>query len=272
MKVPDGLHRASLYFHNKDGQSNTDRFRDFMVEVKGVGTEIVPAEPAFDLKTRLANYQDLQRQLKEARAKFAPASAEVVALQKQVAAARKLLMGQATGGSDDAELRRADGLPTQARTRVTDFWGGVYKQFALRGPATFYFKVRRNHSNGTTMAGVMLDEMPNPETEAKTTPAVLPWMNGVAYAAPAIQNASDARDPQQLAAARALWADLDGAVWKKAGQNFQRPLRLQALRSAVAAGASPSLVANWRWNLQLWNEDERATWNETMKRAFPVEK
>ena len=29
VQVPAGLHRASLYFHNKDGQSNTDRFRDF---------------------------------------------------------------------------------------------------------------------------------------------------------------------------------------------------------------------------------------------------
>ena len=273
VRVPAGLHRASLYFHNKDGQWYENRFRDFMVEVKGVATEAAPETGAFDLKTRLANYQNLQRQLKEARAKFTPKSAEVSALQKQVASARTLLMGDAPQ-SNDAELRRVDGLPTQARTRVTDFWGGVYKQFALRGPATFYFKVRRNHSNGTTLAGVMLDALPDPNAPAPQAqaqaPAALPWMNGVTYAAPAIQESENARDPQQLAAARELWADLDGAVWKKAGQNFQRPLRLQALRSAVAAGASPSLVANWRWNLQLWNDNERATWNETMKRAFPA--
>ena len=278
VRVPAGLHRASLYFHNKDGQSNTDRFRDFMVEVKGVAADKnAPADPATDLKTRVEAVSELRRQLKEALTKFAPDSPEVLALNKQVASARALMMESARAGAarngdaDDDELLRVDGLPTQARTRVTDFWGGVYKQFALRGPATFYFKVRRNHSNGTTMAGVMLDALPEPKNAATAaaTTAPLPWMNGVAYGAPAIEAAKDARDPQQLAAARALWSALDAAVWKKAGQKFERPLRLQALRSAVAAGAAPSLVANWRWNLQLWNESERTAWNETMQRAFP---
>ena len=270
VQVPAGLHRASLYFHNKDGQSNTDRFRDFTVEVKGVAPEKAPA--ASDPKTRLEAWQELRRQLRVASAKFASDSPEVTALQKQVAAARALLMQDTAQNNDDAELRRVDALPTQARARVTDFWGGVYKQFALRGPATFYFKVRRNHSNGTTLAGVMLDALPDPKNGAiapTTAPTLLPWMNGAAYDAPPIEEAGNARDPQLLAAARNLWAGLDEAVWEKGGQRFQTPLRLQALRAAVAAGASPSLVANWRWNLQLWDESDRTIWNETMKRAFP---
>ena len=274
VQVPAGLHRASLYFHNKDGQSNTDRFRDFIVEAKGVASETPDApDAATELKTRVEAVQELRRQLTSARAKFKADSPEISELEKQLAGARALMTQRIPGAApqtDDAELRRVDGLPTQARTRVTDFWGGVYKQFALRGPATFYFKVRRNHSNGTTMAGVMLDAMPNPNDEATPAPAPLSWMNGVTYSAPAIEAAGNARDPQLLAAARALWLELDEAVWKKGGQRFQRPLRLQALRAAVAAGASPSLVENWRWNLQLWDESERATWNETMQRAFPA--
>ena len=267
VQVPAGLHRASLYFHNKDGQSNTDRFRDFMVEVKGVASEKTPALTASDLKTRVDALQELRRQLKVALTKFTPNSPEVTSLQKQIATARALLMQSAMQGNNDAELLRVDALPTQARTRVTDFWGGVYKQFALRGPATFYFKVRRNHSNGTTMAGVMLDALPDPKN-GTTAPAPLPWMNGVAYDAPTIEE-GNARDPQLLAATRNLWSELDEAVGKKGGQKFERPLRLQALRAAIAAGASPSLVANWRWTLQLWNESDRTTWNETMQRAFP---
>ena len=271
VQVPDGLHRASLYFHNKDGQSNTDRFRDFMVEVKGVAPDTPANPPANDPKTRLEAWQELRRQLRVASAKFAPGSPEVSALQKQVAAARALLLQDTAQNNDDAQLARVDALPTQARTRVTDFWGGVYKQFALRGPATFHFKVRRNHSNGTTMAGVMLDALPDPKSEATATPALLPWMNGVAYGAPAIETTGAAGatgDAQWLAAARDLWSSLDEAVWKKGGQRFDRPLRLQALRAAVAANAPPSLVANWRWNLQLWDESDRATWNQTMKDAF----
>ena len=269
VQVPEGLHRASLYFHNKDGQSNTDRFRDFGVEVKGVSPD-ANAPAVTDLKTRVEALQELQRQLTVARTKFKPGSPEITSLTEQIAIARALLMQGTAQGSNDAELRRVDALPTQAQTRVTDFWGGVYKQFALRGPATFYFKVRRNHSNGTTMAGVMLDALPDPTKNAATVaPAPLPWMNGVVYDAPAIEDEANVRDPQLLAAARNLWSGLDEAVWKQGGQKFQRPLRLQALRAAIAAGASPPVMANWRWNLQLWDESDRTTWNETMQRAFP---
>ena len=271
VQVPDGLHRASLYFHNKDGESGTDRFRDFPVELKSVAAEDAPATPKFDIPARLAAMRQLQRQLADARTKFAPTSPEITVLKKQVAAARQILLQAATAANNDSELTRVDASPTLAHTRVTDFWGGVYKQFALRGPATFYFKVRRNHSNGTTMAGVMLDALPDPKTPATAPAQPLPWMNGVAYDAPTIEDATDAKDPQLLAA-RNLWSKLDEAMWKKDGQVVQRPLRLQALRAAIAAGASPSLVANWRWNLQLWNDDERATWNDTMKRAFPYSK
>ena len=93
--------------------------------------------PGFDLKTGLEAVQELQRQLALARTEFASDSPEVKALQKQLAAARALFVRSATGDNSDSDLTRVDALPTQARTRVTDFWGGVYKQFALRGPATF---------------------------------------------------------------------------------------------------------------------------------------
>ncbi|RYG66424.1 hypothetical protein EON80_15435, partial [bacterium] len=35
VRVPAGMHRASLYFFNKDGQRGHDRFRDFPIELKG---------------------------------------------------------------------------------------------------------------------------------------------------------------------------------------------------------------------------------------------
>ena len=276
VQVPDGLHRASLYFHNKDGQSGTDRFRDFPVELKGVATEKATATAKPTLQARLGAVQKLQSQLAEARTKFAAGSPEITSLQKQIADARRLLAqgtgATGTGATGEGALSRIDALPTLAHMRVTDFWGGVYKQFALRGPATFYFKVRRNHSNGTTMAGVMLDSLPDPQNAVVAPSQPLPWMNGVAYDAPAIEDGANAANSQLLAAARNLWTGLDEAAWKKGGQSGQRPFRLQALRAAIAAGASPSLVANWKWNLQMWDEADRTTWNETMKHAFPWSK
>jgi hypothetical protein len=271
VKVPAGLHRASLYFHNKDGHSSTDRFRDFPIEVKGAATAGAPAPTEVDIKTRIEAVQKLQRQLTLARAKFAADSAEIKSLQKQVTTAHQQLRQVLATGNNNSELTRIDALPTLARARVTDFWGGVYKQFALRGPATFHFKVRRNHSNGTTMAGVMLDALRDSKPPT-AEPAPLPWMNGVIYEAPAIEDAVNPANPQLLEAARNLWSELDEALWKEGGQSVQKPLRLQALRAAIAAGASPSLVAHWRWNLQMWDDTDRTTWNQTMKRAFPFSK
>ena len=109
--------------------------------MKGIASETPDApDAASELKTRVEAVQQLRRQLTSARAKFKPDSPEVSALEKQLASARALMMQPIAGAApenDDAELRRIDGLPTQARARVADFWGGVYKQFALRGPATF---------------------------------------------------------------------------------------------------------------------------------------
>lgn len=223
VKVPAGVHRASLYFYNKDGQRGHDRYRDFPIELKRAPT----GDPKF--KEMPVDYRN---ELRRSR----------------------------------AVLSHVDLTPTLARTRVSDFWGSMYKQFALRGPGTFYFKVGRNHSNGVLVSGVFLDPVPNPNSPAKA-PTALSWMNGVVYDAPVIEAKSG--EPEALIAARELWHELDLALWKKGGAGVQRPMRLQALRAAIAAGASPSLIANWRWKLELWNDEEQTQWRETMERAFP---
>ena len=203
--VPVGVHRASLYFFNKDGQSGQDRFRDFPIE----------------LKNTLPN-------------------------QKQMNAA-----------------------PTLARARVADFWGGVYEQFALCGPAKFSFKVRRNHSHAVIIQGVFLDPMVKADATSMDAKP-LSWMNGVSYGAPAVDEATIAgsTDAATARAARKLWAELDRVQLDKSGSGVQWPMRVQALRAAQSAGAPASLLANWRWQMGLWNDADRANWNATMARAF----
>jgi hypothetical protein len=203
--VPAGMHRASLYFFNKDGQADQNRFRDYPIELK----RTLP------------------------------------------------------------DLQEMDEAPALARTRVSDFWGGVYKQFALCGPAKFSFKVGRNHSYAVIMQAVLLDPMTT-SLESDEASKPLTWMEDATYGAPAIVDGKDApRNPEALTAARDLWKQLDDAAWKKGGLGLQWPMRLQALRVAVAAGAPPSLIANWRWKLNLWNQTERSEWQETMRMAFP---
>ncbi len=52
-----------------------------------------------------------------------------------------------------------------AHSRQRDFWGGVYKRFAVRGPVTLTMRLDKNNSLNTILAGLFLDEdseEPNP--------------------------------------------------------------------------------------------------------------
>ncbi len=46
-----------------------------------------------------------------------------------------------------------------AHARVTDFYGGVYKQFIVAGPGRFVIRVGRNHSFGAKLQGVFIDRV-----------------------------------------------------------------------------------------------------------------
>ncbi len=55
--------------------------------------------------------------------------------------------------------------PELARTRVRNFWGGVYKKFLVQGPIELTIKLDRNYSYDTILSGVFLDrvdEKPDP--------------------------------------------------------------------------------------------------------------
>lgn len=45
LKVPEGIHRVSLYFMNKDGHAETNRDRDYLIEVKPSAATLEQAEP-----------------------------------------------------------------------------------------------------------------------------------------------------------------------------------------------------------------------------------
>jgi len=275
VKVPAGVHRVSLYCYNKDGQNGANRFRDQPIELHRVPSG--PPRPDAVLVRLQQQRAALQKRRLTALKTLAPASQQVRVLNRQIAA----LGYQLSRYAASADLVRVNETPILARARVTDFWDGVYKQFALCGPATFAFKVARDHSFGVLVSGVFFDPMTDPLKPAPA-PRALSWMNGVLYDAPVIEEPLPVRGPvdpkadaaataqkvQTLAAARALWAQLDVAAGEKGGQVVQRSMRLQALRAAIAAGASPSLIANWRWQLQLWNDAEGAQWREMMARAF----
>jgi hypothetical protein len=201
VSVPEGVHRVSLYFANKDGHTTTARFRDYTIELKPFVEDINAAETA----------------------------------------------------------------PTLARARVHNFWGGEYKSFAICGPGKFNFKIKRNYSHVTMIQGVFIDKLAGPESRYDTmAPA---WFGGMELLPPVPEPAAEGDSPA-LRAARALWTALDNAWNKEDAAALQRPLRLQAYRAAVAEGAPPLLLANWRWRLSLWQPEDRKNFDGLMMAAW----
>jgi hypothetical protein len=71
--------------------------------------------------------------------------------------------------------------PEITRSRIHEFWGGVYTRLLVKGPAAFTVQIGRNHSFNTTLNGLFvdpIDEYPEPyfgdlpgATVANTPPA-----------------------------------------------------------------------------------------------------
>jgi len=240
VQVPEGVQRISLYFVNKDGHSGANRYRDYVVELK----------PYLD------------------------------------------------------SLPLAEAQPSLAKTRVRDFWHGVYKRFIVQGPGKFWIKIARNNSHNTILSAILIDKLQGPETPYDRLP--LPWMDQVRYEAPRVlavdqtspTNASTKAStlesgtpepatsglrglaPRSTAAVQ-LWGELDSAYSRSDAAAFQWPYRLLSYRAlagetATTASAADeatisyhmSLLANWRWKLELWDEAQRRQFKAVMARAL----
>ena len=59
-----------------------------------------------------------------------------------------------------------------------------------------------------------------------------------------------------------LWRGLDTSP-----SPMQMSFRLMAFRNATRAGVSPTLLANWRWHLNLWQDSDRAEFARAMTAA-----
>lgn len=68
-----------------------------------------------------------------------------------------------------------DRRPVLARSRVIDFWGGVYARFAVKGPGWHTFQVNRNYSLNAIVCAAFLDPVEQgsglPELETPATHA-----------------------------------------------------------------------------------------------------
>ncbi len=198
VEVPAGIHRVSLYFLNKDGQSGPNQRRDYQLD-------LIP----------------YSRQLDQA--------------------------------SSTAPL---------AQTRVRNFWYGVYKSFVV-SEGKYWLRIQRNGSFVTILGAVFFDRLEGPESQFDKLPRV--GMGACVYGPPDLP--TEAESTPVIAAAAALMAQLDHAYGREGGIAIQKPYRILALRAALAAGAKPELLANWRWSIPVWTQKDREGFAAKMDEA-----
>lgn len=184
---------------------------------------------------------------------------------------------------DAPTTSKADKLPALATTRVRDFWGGVYKSFVVRGPSIYWLKVGRNNSFNTILQSVLIDKLTGPHTRYDDLP--LDWMGLFRYAAPdpyapsksdkllpvetsPKNNTPSSTRTQELLNKARLWEFwLDGTYGVDGGALRSQKLRLLILRALndPKSGATPELLARWRWKARVWNDADRKSWRDAMK-------
>lgn len=187
-------------------------------------------------------------------------------------------------GSGD--LLGTESAPVLARTRVRDFWGGVYKSFQVEGPGDYYFIVRKNNSFNTVLQGIFIDKLNGPATDFEGRRDV--WLGEYPYEAPPekqgalLENAalvalSDAPALQyQVKTAIDLWKAVDESAGTFTGARSAESGRIFAYRAVAqafaqtpqASVAGEALLHNWRWQLPLWPQQDRTEFETAMKRGW----
>ena len=153
-----------------------------------------------------------------------------------------------------------------ARARVTDFHGGVYKEFVVAGPARYVVRVGRNHSFGTKLQGVFIDRLAG-DPPASRKP--LPGFDTVGLQPrPILKDKSAVEGDATLSTASGLWDTLADSFDRKGVTGLQFPLRIAAYRAAAAGDAPDALLATWRWQMGIWTKEDRDAYEKAMAAAF----
>ncbi len=140
-----------------------------------------------------------------------------------------------------------------------------------------FAEIVRHHPAGETIAVVVqrgtkrltltakLTSLPSRFMQATPGPHSLP----PAYAvfAPAAVPPATPGESEGLTAARALWAAEDAAAGRTGAVPGETRGRVSAYRAALAASAPAALLANWRWQLNLWPDTDRAEFASYMQKA-----
>ena len=214
--MAEGAHRLSLYFYNKDGHDGLNRSRDYLIELREYQSSL-PLRAIFNnTVAHEMGYPKWER-----------------AMDMTNALPREVL----------------------ARTRVKDFWGGVYKSFTVQGPGVFYVRIARHGSFNTIVSGVFIDTIPEPRENPEKPSVVINMAYGdVLYESP---DPGDAGKRPDLVSAATLWEEAQDICGFAGGAMACPSARVLAYRSALDRKAPENLLGDWRWHLGIWTKEDR---------------
>jgi len=160
------------------------------------------------------------------------------------------------------DLGDADAETDLAHCRVRDFWNGGYSEFWVRGPGTYWIKVERNRSHVVKLQAILTDwagTVPLAHGRIPTWPFMPP---GDYREMPVPPPAGP--EPGPVQAARQLWRAVDNAADVGLGAESARADRMLAYDAALAGGAPPELLTNWRRKLGIWQPGDYTEFDTTM--------
>jgi len=152
--------------------------------------------------------------------------------------------------------------PPLAKNRVLDFWGGVHKQFVVKGPSKYYVKIDRNYSFNTIASLVAIDRMSGSITEDEKRG--LPLMFGIRYNAP---NYMCDHLSERIQPALEIIEKYDKCLTNTKMFFTLRKDILNCFRVASEENFD-SMSKNLSWLLCLWRDGERAEFTSTMHQAW----
>ncbi len=125
----------------------------------------------------------------------------------------------------------------------------------------------RGSSINTEICGIFIDH----GTISRWAPGKPPltWLWGVNYDAPRspLFTADGAESASPLMSTAATWHAAQ-AAYNRQGIASRQQVRLLAYRAAMASQAPKSLLARWRWALDIWTPADRSVFDHKMNQVF----
>jgi hypothetical protein len=162
-------------------------------------------------------------------------------------------------------------MPPLAKSRMHDFWGGVHKQFILKGPGSYFVKIRRNYSFNTMLSGIMIQQVHGAPTllQQLINNNGLYGMQKVDYCPPPFPEDIDHEAGRQT---YRLWNLLDDKYDSVGNIKYQRPYRIATFvasdRISNEGEDVGQLAESIKWRLNQWDAKQRKEFEETMLQGW----